>query len=1369
MKVTGIDKTPSTVTFQGFKPIKDDMGMKVHEFNFPFDENKYHCYLEVYQVGMDKNGNYFITDIIPNASTDNGQLELHNGSNVVDLSNDYYIPENRPFAYHYKLVNKDNANEEYFRVDAGDVIDKTGEGKAYEIYNVVSANGSRVARGGSMKLIIPDNFNVGWEYNKKLFTDDYIVKNDSILKRAIKSNKTFSNKMGGTLAGVEKAIDNGEFDGYSSIISLPIFTDDSLSAHAYWNKNCMQMCQSLGNINNYTSLQKKMFAKGLNFVSDGAFVNEGLEGIHLANVFKWGEKSPYFNWFKASGLKNGPFLLGVFSKNQEFISHKIINSPYKYEQGSDGIVKISKNRDYDAKKPTYVQIFDERLVTEDQKKDTKNIISSYDILNTNNPYDINTHDDTIINYHFEIDPETYNRNVKNLNEYNRSTGNNIRLDKIEGTRFVNKFENFELEEKIESNFETWDANTDIAKLNYVYSHADTEAMKNLTAAQKAERMEEIRVGNSQVRDYAISAGIYWTQKTKDILTLHVAQNLKDIDKSNPKKVIDTINRGIADGKFPKKLSVDINSDIVTNVLKGKYVSERNFKNIPFSEQIKMGIMNYPLDAIEFGDNVAGVLASPYITKRASQEDQVAVPRYDLYQQGNPHLLDEHKAAYLKTQSLYENEMLSFASDIVSRVQKELPHELSSGSEATLYGKYVLPLITPEIAKFAVVKAIQPEATVYVNKENGEIGYDYDSLKQISLQSLGINGASPEDEALSLISKIRKGINNISDKDKKLLADAIVKSLKGTSAESFALADVIIDRTQSGLDWRIDATKDIADIDALRGNSNDFGYAWDQVSAFWKKFNQSILEVNPNAYLVAEVTDEGDLYRAHSGYQSRYDEDGINRKFLNETGMTTVANYSYLFNGTIRMFGTKFEKDHPNEMIYKYEELPSIVYEKMIGKENYARTTNLQSLMYSYTFIGNHDKPRALHCFAMDMGQFFADLTDPNSPDGQLAEINKKARERAFRILNDRLYGDVSQSEIDNFDYSGVSSKAMAMADVMIAGFGKSLEELAKGDNDFKKNKNKVYEAVARSITDLAKGSYMDKNFNAEAFAVKPFDIVIDTIVKQAKEKHDLPLSKGDMEKFKNETFRIILEPAYSKLIDSMKMLVALPGKPTLFSGDDLGSTGYEEKTKNIYLQDRNYLHNEWLDDPNKKFIKEKYNELKSIMALRSRPELDALNNGAPFTLQLQKVSNGEHKSQISALLRQNTDGRMTVSLFNMEGISHDPQYKNGVKPMYLDDNKIVLDEIVPDGESNNHIKIGLRGGLQEGAKFVNANNSNDVYYVHKYGNSYCLEHHDRSPILVEDRTMVLYHVPEKSKVFHTGTIEYKIPASQAASAYANVS
>ena len=93
-----------------------------------------------------------------------------------------------------------------------------------------------------------------------------------------------------------------------------MFTDDSLTAHAYWNKNNFQMAHSLGNINNYIALQKKLFAKGINLVSDGAFVNEGLEGIHFNNVLKFGEESPYFYWFRIQGLKDSPLSLGVFGK-----------------------------------------------------------------------------------------------------------------------------------------------------------------------------------------------------------------------------------------------------------------------------------------------------------------------------------------------------------------------------------------------------------------------------------------------------------------------------------------------------------------------------------------------------------------------------------------------------------------------------------------------------------------------------------------------------------------------------------------------------------------------------------------------------------------------------------------------------------------------------------------------------------------------------------------------------------------------------------------------------------------------------------------------------------------------------------------------
>ena len=1338
MKVVAIENNLSKVTFQGFKPVKDERGRRDFEFNFPFDEDNYDCYLEIFNVEKDKNGNFSVANEVLNSDVKDGKLQLKSGPNKINLSSSYFIDEDTPFAYHYKLVKKHGNKEETIRVEAGEFL-KSNDGS---IYNLVTQNGSRLSHGGSMKLVIPDNYNVNWQYNKKLFEDKYILKDNNALNKAKNATKHFSNKIGGTLAGIEKGVELGEFDGYSSIISLPIFTDDSLSAHGYWNKNCMQISQSLGNINNYASLQRKMFGKGLNFVSDGAFVNEGLEGIHFANVLKWGEKSPYFNWFKASGLKNGPFLLGVFGKNQDFVSHKLVNSPYKYEQDDKGIVKFSKNKDYDSKKPTYVQIFDNRLVTEEQKKDPKNLIKAYEFLNTSNPYEITTHDDTVINYHFEINPNTYHKNILDLNEYNTLNSDKISLDDIRGTRFVNKYENFELEEKIESNLETWDANTDIAKLNYVYSHSDTETGKNLTARERAERDEIIKRNNCEVQDYVITSGIFWTQKTKDILTLHVAQNLKNLDIKNPKKVYSEITSKINNGVFPKNLNQNLNETIIKNVIDGKYKTDRDFSNESYSEQVKMGLMNYPLDAVELGDNISGVLASPFITKRATSEEQIGVSRYDLYKEGNPHLTNEYKRAYNSAQKIYENEMLSFANDILGRVEENLPEKLSSQSEATTYGKYVLPILTQEIAKFAVIKALEPNAKVFVNSKTGEIGYDYDALKETSLQGLGIVGASPEDEALQLVDKIRKGISNISNRDRKLLADALADSLKGTSTESFALADMIVDKAEAGLDWRIDATKDIADIDGMRNGQNTFDVAKKQVFDFWKKFNEAIYKVNPNAYTVAEVTNE-------------FDNRDTNSKLIKETGMTSIANYSFFFTDTAMMFGKNFSYDAGCMEFPINDYFHKRIYEKMIGKDDYLRSSNLPSLLYSYTFIGNHDKPRALHCFALDMDLFFTDLSNKD---------NVKYRERAYRVLNAQyLESDkINSKDVENYDMDRVSPKAIAMAETIMRGVGKTNEKFFNDNKKYAEHKNDVFKALALATTKLAKGEYLGKNFNPDAFAVKPFDIVINTVFEQAKLEYkninkdkEFPIAEKDISSYKSEMFRVIVDPAISKLLGAMKFLVALPGKPTLFSGDDLGATGYEEKTKNIYLSNRGYLHNEWLDKDG--FITQHYDELKNVMSLRSKPELDALNNGTPFTLPLQYSKSGK---TISAILHQNTDGKMAISLFNTHGIHH--QNNEYYSPEKVEISKIELDEIDTEG------KIGLKGGLKNGIEFVNANDKNDIYYVRCKDGHYYIEHGDSSPICINDSTMILYHVPKKSQVQYTGSVEYKPAVADVAKAYATV-
>ena len=97
-------------------------------------------------------------------------------------------------------------------------------------------------------------------------------------------------------------------------------------------------------------------------------------------------------------------------------------------------------------------------------------------------YDLHSHDDFyFILMHFEINPETYNKNVRNLSKYNNANAQfPIYMESPKAARFLSKFETFVVDGKFESGFETWDANPDIAKLNFVYSNSDAMALKNLS-------------------------------------------------------------------------------------------------------------------------------------------------------------------------------------------------------------------------------------------------------------------------------------------------------------------------------------------------------------------------------------------------------------------------------------------------------------------------------------------------------------------------------------------------------------------------------------------------------------------------------------------------------------------------------------------------------------------------------------------------------------------------------------------------------------------------------------------------------------------------------------------------------------------------
>lgn len=1342
------------IAFGGFKVVKSEDGFKEVEFAYPYDEDKEDCYLELFRLDKDSYNNYFSTGKIYSKKGAD-RYKMSPGSNRIDLARTYGIDDNTPFAYHYVVVDKKNGYTKT-RIDAGDSIDErsfNNDGRS--IFNIVLPSKSDISRGGSMKLVIIDSQKVGYVYN------DYnvIIKDEELAKRGENGIKTIANKFGGTLAGLETAIDNGEYDGYSRIISLPIFTDDDFSAHAYWNKNCFQMASSLGNINNYASLQRKMFAHGLNFVSDGAFVNEGLEGVHFKHLLKWGEKSPFYNWFKASGIKDGPLAMGVFGKNKKYISHKIVNSPYVYNQNAIGHVSIKKNPMYDSKKPTYIQFFDRRLVSDSEKTDTRSLIKTYSKMSTDNVYNLHTHNDSIMPYAFEIDPEVYNFNIKVLNKYNKSSQHGfIRLHDPEAARILSKFQNFEVEGKFESGFETWDANPDIAKLNFVFSNADTKVLKNFKPEERKQEMQKMIRGNMQVQDYAITSGQYWTQKTDDILRVSIAQQLKNIDADNPSLVYSQIMKK-ADGKiFPESLKAQLGKREVENVLYGMYKSKRTLSDENKKAQILEGLMNTPLDSFEFGDNLVSVLSSPLISKRANVYSEIGVPRYNLYKAGNKNLPPEYKKTYEQMDALYAKEMSDYASTVLELVDTLLPEQskLFDGKDVTEFGKYVLPIVTQTVAKFAVIKSLAPDIDVAIDRRSGELTYDYKALKQVSLETLGItNPSSPQDEARMVISAMRKGIKHLDTSLNSELIESLVKALKDTNVHSYQLADLIIDKTQAGLDWRIDATKDIADVEALRNGNTNFEYTWQSVIDFWKKFTQGVIAKNPNAYTVAEITDEKTLHDMGLGYHSnkfsKYSD--IVTKFQRETGMTSTANYSYFFTDIAKMF-TKCFEDGSSWEDSNY--LQRLLFEKMVGgNDPYFKSGSLDSLMYSYTFIGNHDKPRALHCAALDMGMFYTDLNYKENYENRL---------KAYKMINNNFFDYVNPNDVNNYDFSAISPKAIAMGYALRKAFIDVLNDYKSNpENNFPDEKfNAAFKAISQSVSDLSRGKYMGKNFDADAFGIKPFDVSIHMALEQARALYGFRLPPEFGNNFEKDAFEKALDPAISKLLGMMKYLVALPGMPTLFDGDDVGATGYDSKTKNMYLQGRQRVHDEWAEVGNKKykdFIAKHKKEFNEIMSLRKNPKCNALNNGAPFMLPLQDAKDAYNEGnnfKVPVIFRQSTDGRMAISVLNPSGLHTD--YEKYYSPQKLTMDSIKLNfETQKDANGNEHTVFcdGADGvgipGLKNGTKFVNAKDENDVYYVNELDGKYFLKHGSGDGrITVDDTTLILYHAPENQPLTFTG-------------------
>lgn len=1283
----------NNVSFMGHKKELDKAGYEQHKFYYLYDKEKYQCDVEIYNLEKDNKGNFSVGDLVATEPMPNGEVTL-------DMNNVDGLYSNDGFAYRFKLTavktedtsikTKDTSlktEDISYAFDNGTVIGifdnlDTTDNK----FNVVLKNRALINKNGPMKLIMPDEFNpkgpVSISEALRAQTMAGISRPSSYADNIVVRNH--ANKLGGTFEGIIEKLPEIKAEGISRIVGMP-YTKDTISSHKYWTENAYRVAPDFGGEKAFEKMQIELFKNGINWVADAALVNEGLGGIHIAELMRKGSESESKNMFRASGKLK----LGILPNKSEFVRMKLINSPYIVSDDKTGIVE---NPNYNVAKPTYLQYYDDRLASKEQKESDE-VITTYAYNNTGNVYDITNHDDAVYPYSVEVSPSELESRLRKTLDSEKS----IDLSNIDTIKKVSDFQNFSVMEKSAAgNLEVWDGNVDIPKLNFFMSNRDHEITDKSSSEDRTAQLQNFERGTLAVRDYAVTSGKYWTRLTADIQMKYLSDLLASSGAESADEFMAFIKKEQEAGSIPDSVAKVVDEEVIDNVLNDDYHSRlideadaRVFGSVggntySTDDYITKKSMDLPLETLPINRNLLEILTSPYISKKANTDSELGVSRFDLYKTGNPNLPSKYKPVYNQADSFFEDYITPEIQDIMSGVSGLTDED---GNVSTL-GRYVLSEVVPDLTKYLLVRSLSKNADIRIDEKTGSI--DFSNIKEddITIQSLGIpySGYSPEDEAKTVISLLKKGFSQIPAEEIETLKKAYTTRFKNKTENDYKVAEMILDRTESGLGWRIDASKDIVSVDSARMTYDDMNVLWNNVIDFWKKYNQTVLGENPHAYSTAEITDLASLIKKNKSANFINDSDA-ERKFLEETGITSVANYNYFFSLLPEMFLMNSIETGGNDWMAKEGknyELRKKLDEGWSGENpGFLYQSPDDGIKYSYTFIGNHDKPRVLHGAAMNMSLFHSDFN------------SYEHKETAIKRLHPEVTSAVEiQDLINTTDFSGISSHAIAMADRLDKAFeslfGKDFVELAE-----------------KAVSQLAAGEYKGKPFDSKAFGTRPFEIAIDTVLNQIEYNENITLDNKDS--IKANLLQNILVPAFDRFYSMYKLMMALPGSPTDFAGDKIAATGYETKAKNYHQQNRNLIHWEWLDEkqsPEYGFIREFNQNMNKISELRTRPELSALNDGDTVSLLLEnrKINGLEAAEYIQAFVRYND--KSTVIAINSLSGSNSPYDKMMNRETVNNNNetRIILNDV------DINAKQGLAHGIDVNSVFKNVRDDDTAEY-----------------------------------------------------------
>ena len=1203
LNATNPVKKTSNPNFSGHVLTKDAYGNDVYKFFTPNAAPG--VKLEYVIMTHDKDGNY---SIHKDAEKTKKIVDMPSGFESLKIyADDLNLTKDSALGYKilypHGIFFKDNS--------------MTGD-KGYTI--AVPLNRTNPSRPKVMEHIFVDSFNV--------------PKQDGI-----HAKRNHFNVLGGTINSVNERISQLAESGFTDVLGNPVTGQDNKSSQGYWTTNPYQVTNNLGDIKDLKNLLVNAFRNDIRWTMDGAFVNEGIEGIHIKDIMNWRYESPFIHFFETKDLDNLAPRFGVLSKNPAVNEHthiQIVNGPYKivFEKAGDKYIeKEIKRSPVDHSKPTYIQIFDDRLASERQMSGNF-IFDVYDNKDTGDSHEITNYRDSVQTYHARVTPREVADNYAKYKEAKRYNKNAEFKDSL------TKWNGFELvESNKDGGISLWVGNSDISKKRFIMPESSVYS-QDLPEAQK----QIAGVAPFQVQDDTVQIGKFWTEQVEKWLTETIAKELGD-------KVADemsyeqAINALVKEGKLPESAKIvlakeDGVSPLQNILTEDIFGTEKNYrlKPVKMPESIEDGMMSYPLEAIEFSPDLVSVFAYPYIKNLAVTEDTIGKSRYDLYKMGDEYydkIPEKYRETYKEADKLFAENYSSEALLIVKKLEAKLNQKINKqkGNRAerkfldehnklTDEGKKIYSLIASDIAKFLTVSVLAPD--VKPQYTDNMLSYDTKELNKVDLNSLNLQyEVSPEDTAKRLMQKIKKDIGSIPQDKYDTFINSLAERVEHINTESFDVAKLIIEKTESGLNWRIDASKDVGYVDyddaddgTLNKRHNEI-----EIEKFWNKFNSGVNQYNPNAFKILELTDLGA---------------GVVSGFTSRTKADTTSEYEFLYSSIPAFFGQDDTGAHIDDLANTMEDL-LYTHNNKVG---FFDTGTMDLINYAHRFVGNHDKPRILHLMSTDVK----------------------------RVGNKNVQSKRNEESRDVIRYRGF-----------------------KNSSEFHHLSQSLQDAMIQANNNLAEGTYhvngKEKVYDAEKYGSHSFDFNIDDIVREAAEispdfKNFVNDKKNEetINKLKADILHEILRGALVKGRAIWFMMNAVPGTPTNYAGDELGMTGWEYFAKNEEQENRNALRWDRLNNPNYAFLREYKDQIDAITRIRKKEAASALVNGSTIKLANQEIP----QNRPALTLYRYNDKTDAICILHNTGFG---EYPDQYPPGEIFINKIDLH--------------GLPNGLPTGTIYVN--------------------------------------------------------------------